>query len=111
MPTPRQDPDPAPPVPPTPQPVPKPIREPDPIRLPDEDPVPNPDENDYPPQHAGGPEFAAVETLSKREAEEFLRRSSLTYLECCISLMLTHLSIEETAGVLERQAAILREWG
>lgn len=111
MPTPRQDPDPTPPVPPIPEPVPKPIKEPDPNRLPDEEPVPNPDENDYPPRHAGRAEFAAVEALSKRETEEFLRRSSLTYLECCISLMLTHMSIEETATVLERQAVNLREWG
>lgn len=42
---------------------------------------------------------------------EFLRRSSLTYLECCISLMLTHMPREEVTTVLEREAQMLRELG
>lgn len=49
--------------------------------------------------------------LSRQQVEEYLRRSSITYLECCISLMLTHMSNEETAAVLEAEAAMIRELG
>lgn len=49
--------------------------------------------------------------LSRQQVEEYLRRSSITYLECCVSLMLTHMSNEETAAVLEAEAAMIRELG
>jgi hypothetical protein len=50
-----------------------------------------------------------IDAICERQKEDFLRRSSLTYLECCISLMLTHMSVEEVAAILERQAETLRE--
>lgn len=52
-----------------------------------------------------------VERLSQDQTAEFLRRSSLTYLECCISLMLTHLTREEVAAILEQEAEIVRDLG
>lgn len=52
-----------------------------------------------------------IDRLAKQRVEEYLRRSSITYLECCISLMLTHLSPEEAAAILEAEAAIVRELG
>jgi len=50
-----------------------------------------------------------LEQLSEEQRNEFLRRSSITYLECCIGLMLTHLTREETAEILEREADMLRQ--
>lgn len=52
-----------------------------------------------------------IERLSDEQKRDFLRRSSITYLECCIGLVLTHLTSEETAEILERQALLLRELG
>lgn len=49
-----------------------------------------------------------MERLSEEQRNEFLRRSSITYLECCIGLMLTHLTREETARILEQEADMLR---
>lgn len=43
--------------------------------------------------------------------EDHLRRSSLTYLECCIALMLTHMSRAEVAEVLARQSEMVRDLG
>jgi len=50
-----------------------------------------------------------LERLSEEQKSEFLRRSSITYLECCIGLMLTHLPREEVAEILEREADMLRQ--
>ncbi len=51
----------------------------------------------------------------EKQAEEatiaFLRRSSLTYLEVCIAVMLTHMSLGEVAGILEQEARDLRDHG
>jgi len=52
-----------------------------------------------------------LEELSDAAVYEFLRRSSMTYLEACIALMLTSMSVEEVAQVLEGEAADLREFG
>lgn len=52
-----------------------------------------------------------LDRLCQSQTREFLRRSSLTYLECCVSLMLTHLSREEVATILEREAEMVRELG
>lgn len=49
--------------------------------------------------------------LSDAAAAEYLRRSSVTYLEACIALMLTSMSVEEVAQTLEAEAADLRELG
>lgn len=47
--------------------------------------------------------------LSETETAAFLKRSSVTYLECCISLMLTHLPREEVIQILVGEAEMLRE--
>lgn len=52
-----------------------------------------------------------LEKAARQQMDEFLRRSSLTYLECCISLMLTHMSTEEAAEILEAEARIVRDLG
>ncbi|ESZ14296.1 hypothetical protein [Mesorhizobium sp. L48C026A00] len=46
--------------------------------------------------------------MAEREAAAFLRRTSITYLECCVSLMMTHLEREEVASILEKEADMLR---
>lgn len=48
--------------------------------------------------------------VTEREAD-FLRRSSITYLEACVSLMLTHMGREEIAQILEQEAHLVRELG
>lgn len=52
-----------------------------------------------------------VNELSDEAVVEYLRRSSITYLEACISLMLTSMSAEEAAQILEAEAIDLRELG
>lgn len=47
--------------------------------------------------------------LSREQTEAFLRRSSITYLECCISLMLTHMRREEVVAILEQEARMQRD--
>lgn len=44
-----------------------------------------------------------------RISAEFLRRSSITYLECCVSLMLMHLTRDTVASILEQEADMLRK--
>jgi len=50
-----------------------------------------------------------IDRIARERTNEFLRRSSLTYLECCISLMLTHLSREEVINILEQEARMVRD--
>ena len=52
-----------------------------------------------------------LERISQDQTENYLRRSSLTYLECCVSLMLTHMTMEEVAAILEQEARLVRELG
>ncbi|CAH2395297.1 conserved hypothetical protein [Mesorhizobium ventifaucium] len=49
-----------------------------------------------------------IEQMAERETAAFLRRASITYLECCVSLMMTHLEREEVATILEKEADMLR---
>jgi hypothetical protein len=56
-------------------------------------------------------EVHQIEEAADNATAEFLCRSSLTYLECCIAVMLTHLDREEVAAILEREARDLREFG
>lgn len=49
-----------------------------------------------------------IEHIAERETAAFLRRASITYLECCVSLMMTHLQREEVARILEKEADMLR---
>ncbi len=50
-----------------------------------------------------------LERLAQEQTQDYLRRSSITYLECCMGLMLTHLSREEVAQILEKEADMLRQ--
>jgi hypothetical protein len=53
-----------------------------------------------------------IKQIAARETDAFLKRSSITYLEClecCISLMLTHLAREDVAAILEQEASMIRE--
>lgn len=52
-----------------------------------------------------------IDKLAARSVDDFLRRSSIAYLECCVSLMLTHLDRDQVARVLEAEAAMVRELG
>jgi hypothetical protein len=49
-----------------------------------------------------------IDQIAERETAAYLRRASITYLECCVSLMMTHLQREEVATILEREADMLR---
>ncbi|WP_165778471.1 hypothetical protein [Mesorhizobium wenxiniae] len=49
-----------------------------------------------------------IEQMAERETAAFLRRASIIYLECCVSLMMTHLEREEVATILEKEADMLR---
>lgn len=49
-----------------------------------------------------------IEQIADRETAAYLRRASITYLECCVSLMMTHLQREEVATILEQEADMLR---
>ncbi|RWE76194.1 MAG: hypothetical protein EOS42_11860 [Mesorhizobium sp.] len=49
-----------------------------------------------------------IEQMAAAETAAFLRRASITYLECCVSLMMTHLQREEVASILEQEADMLR---
>ncbi|MGN6582772.1 MAG: hypothetical protein ACTHJV_03615 [Rhizobiaceae bacterium] len=50
-----------------------------------------------------------IKQIAARETDAFLKRASITYLECCISLMLTHLAREDVASILEKEAVMIRE--
>ncbi|WP_191126151.1 hypothetical protein [Mesorhizobium sp. B2-1-2] len=56
-------------------------------------------------------EIRRLNELSDAAADEFLRRSSITYLETCIALMLTSMSVEDVALILEQEAKNLRDFG
>jgi len=56
-------------------------------------------------------EIERIDELAESATADFLRRSSLTYLECCIAVLLTHIGHEEVAAILEREAKDLREFG
>lgn len=49
--------------------------------------------------------------MAAAETAAYLRRASVTYLECSISLMLTHLSRDEVAAILEQEAEMVRNLG
>ncbi len=53
----------------------------------------------------------AVNDIAQTATDEYLRRSSVHFLECAIHLMASHMTIEEVATLLERQAEIVREFG
>ncbi|RVB45607.1 hypothetical protein EN918_04565 [Mesorhizobium sp. M7A.F.Ca.CA.004.05.1.1] len=49
-----------------------------------------------------------IDQMAERATAAYLRRASITYLECCVSLMMTHLQREEVAAILEQEADMLR---
>lgn len=53
----------------------------------------------------------AIETLSEQATAEYLRRSSVTFLECAISLLATHMTMAEVAAILREEADQLEELG
>lgn len=56
-------------------------------------------------------ELGRIRDMDDAATQDYLRRSSLTYLECCISLMLTHMSRDEVAQVLESEAQMVSDLG
>jgi hypothetical protein len=52
-----------------------------------------------------------VERVAEAATADFLRRSSITYLECAIAVMLTHMSREEVIAILDQEADDLEEFG
>ncbi|TPM30005.1 hypothetical protein FJ967_27410 [Mesorhizobium sp. B2-3-4] len=50
-----------------------------------------------------------IDRLAAEETAAFLRRASITYLECCVSLMMTHMGRDEIAAILEQEADMLRK--
>jgi hypothetical protein len=54
------------------------------------------------------PSSKDIDEIAARETAAFLKRASVTYLECCVSLMMTHLQREEVAAILEQEADMLR---
>ncbi|MGX8008941.1 hypothetical protein ACVDG8_007955 [Mesorhizobium sp. ORM8.1] len=50
-----------------------------------------------------------IDQLAAERTTAFLRRASITYLECCVSLMMTHMGREEIAAILEQEADMLRK--
>lgn len=52
-----------------------------------------------------------IDRMARQQTEDYLRRSSVTYLECCIGLMLTHMKKAEVAAILKAQARLVRELG
>jgi hypothetical protein len=50
-----------------------------------------------------------IDQLAAERTAAFLRRASITYLECCVSLMMTHMGREEIAAILEQEADMLRK--
>ena len=56
-------------------------------------------------------DLSPIDAIADASVQGWLRRSSLTYLEACISLMLTHLSKEEVADILRGEAKMVEELG
>lgn len=54
-------------------------------------------------------EHKRLTQLCDKQREEFLRRSSVRFLECAVNLCVSHMSMEDVAQLLESQAALLRE--
>lgn len=54
---------------------------------------------------------SSLDAIAQQEEADYLRRTSMTFLECAIHLCVTHMPMKEVAGILERHASILREYG
>lgn len=51
-----------------------------------------------------------LDAISESATDEYLRRSSITFLECAISLMATHMTIAEVAEILRQEASIIEQY-
>lgn len=52
-----------------------------------------------------------ISKIAYEQQQDFLRRSSLQFLECAIHLCATSMSISELASRLEKEAQYLRQFG
>ncbi len=52
-----------------------------------------------------------ISDMAYEQQQDFLRRSSLQFLECAIHLCATTISVSELATRLEKQAQYLRQFG
>lgn len=50
-----------------------------------------------------------IDEMAEREAQAFLDRQEMAFLECAISLMVTRRSVDEVARILCKQAEMLLE--
>jgi hypothetical protein len=50
-----------------------------------------------------------LEEMAEAAAADWLRRSSISFLECAIHLMLTHMSKEEVVEALRTEASMVEE--
>lgn len=51
-----------------------------------------------------------IDELSAERSQLYLERNSITYLECAVSLMLTHCSKARVIEILKQQAKIISEF-
>jgi hypothetical protein len=52
-----------------------------------------------------------IDHICDEQQKAYLRRSSIHFLECAVHLCVTHMTVEETALLLEQQAILLRDHG
>lgn len=50
-----------------------------------------------------------IDELSAERTQLFLERNSVSYLECSVSLMLTHMSRKRVAEILRAEARMIEE--
>lgn len=48
-----------------------------------------------------------INRMAEQATEDFLHRSSVTFLECAINLMMTHMHKDEVAAILRAEANML----
>lgn len=56
-------------------------------------------------------EIDRVNAMSASATEAYLHRSSVAYLECAISLMMTHMNREDVVEILRKEVEMLEELG
>lgn len=54
-------------------------------------------------------ETSKIGAMSQAAVDSYLHRSSVTYLECCISLMLTHMDRAAVVEILRAEAQMIEE--
>lgn len=55
--------------------------------------------------------FDNLNAKAEAATQDFLRRRSITFLECAIDLMLTHMSTKEVKELLKAQIELINEFG